>query len=1104
MFSCPLFCPPFCPPSSSHPAPTLRPRRGPRWLHVFATLLLLTTPDIARGDDASTDGPSFAGLEPRSIGPVNMSGRVSDVEGVPGDPRIVYVGAASGGLWKSTDGGVTFAPIFDGQGISSIGDIALAPSNPEVLYVGTGESNVRNSVSFGNGVYKSTDGGESWRYLGLRETRHISRIVVHPDDPETVWVGALGHIFGPHEERGVFKSTDGGATFEKVLYLDAHHGVADLDIDPQNPNILFATLWYFERKPWTLRSGSKEGGVWRSRDGGTTWQRLTEGLPEEMGRVAVKVAPSDPRVVYVMAESNDGILFRSNDRGETFEQVSDDVQLVSRGFYYTDLRVDPTHADRVWAVASRLFRSIDGGRTFERQAGSVHIDFHALWIDPLDTDRLWVGQDGGVAVSLDDGGSWRAPRTLPIAQLYQVFHDDRLPFYALGGGLQDNGTWYGPSRDREPSGVLPDHWQMMSFGDAYWVVPHPEQVDLFLSESQAGGIVRTDMRTRQQIDVSPQPRRNDGGPAGDLPVRFNWNTPIVASPHDPGKVYLAGNVVFESQDFGQSWRVLSPDLTTNDPEKLGTAGGPVWPENTTAEYHCTIISLAESPVEEGLLWVGTDDGNLQLSRDGGSSWSDRTPNLKRAGIPEFSPVSHLEPSRQEAGTAWASFDRHMFDDLRSHLYRTDDFGASWRRVGQGLPEEGWLWVVRQDPRESDLLYAGTEVGLYVSFDAGVTFRPLDLGGLPPVSVHDILVHPRANDLILGTHGRAIFVLDDITPLQQLTALPDTTAVHLFPIRPALRFRTMMTRYGLADAVWKAPNPPYGALLTYYLGESLEPRAGDDAADESVADESAADESGTGEPAADDAARLAVEILDPDGQLIRTLDSSELGLDAGFHRVAWNLAMDPPRPRDDTPTPASDFASPPRGPEVLPGAYTVRLSLDGEVRSEQKVQVGIDPSLVATPEALGSQYRLALELRDRRSAVNDTLRGIDLLSQQLESRRADVERSGRTLSPELETSWKRFAEGLEEQRDAFERPPSKPRWSEGPRLGDLLGELFGRVDTAFAAPTPAQQELAAELATETDQAVNEWRRFLAVELVELQKALVSEGLPTLLAPESTEP
>ena len=1041
-----------------------------RHLAVLALTLLVAVSPVAVAADDTTEPTAFDHLEWRSIGPVNMSGRVADVEGVPGNPNLLYVGAASGGVWKTTDGGLTFKPIFDDQPIASIGDLALAPTNPAVIYVGSGEANARNSVSFGDGVYKSTDAGQSWTHVGLADTRHISRVLVSSLDPDVVFVGAMGHFYGPNEERGVFRSTDGGKNWEKVLYVDDRHGVSDMDIDPTNPNIVYAAFWHFDRKPWTHTTGSREGGVWKSVDGGTTWKKLGKGLPEGVvGRIGVKVAPSNPDVVYVIAESDEGTLFRSNDRGETFTKVSDNVRIVSRGLYYTDMRVDPEDENRVYAVSSRLFVSIDGGKSFNRISRTTHIDYHSLWIDPTNPDRIWQGQDGGVAVSYDRGQTWEPIRNLPIAQFYQAFHDDREPFYYVGGGLQDNGTWYGPSRTREPAGILEDDWRMMSFGDAYFVVPHPEIEDLFLSESQAGGIVRTDMRTRQQIDVSPQPRRNDGGPVGDLDFRFNWNSPIIASPHDPMTIYFAGNVVFRTRDFGDTWDKISPDLTTDDPDKQGEAGGPAWKENTTAEYHCTIISFAESPVEAGVLWAGTDDGNIQLSRDGGENWSDLTGNLR--GVPEFSPVSHIEPSRTSAGAAYAAFDRHMFDDLRPHLFKTTDFGKSWKRIStDGLPETAWIWVVREDPRNSNLLWAGTELGLYASYDRGKRWRRHHLKNLPTVSVHDVLIHPRDNDIILGTHGRALWIFDDATPLQQWSDDQAGEQARLFDLRPAVRFPSRFTRYGLGDKVHRAPNPPAGALITYYLPEELD----------------------------EEEERIKIEILDAAGAVIRTLESKQLGSEAGLNRVAWDLALDPARRRTPPEPDFIEFRGAPRGPMVLPGTYTVRLTVDG-TSYERPVEVTVDPLVKVSPAALRQQHSVALELRDMESALNDGLKGMDVVAEQLTARREATKRLDEELPDDLENALKEYDEAAETLMNELTREEGKPFWSQGPRLVERLGSLFFKVDGQFAAPTAAQLELLAELTTEYDAAVSDLRGYFAETLPELNSALESAGVPPVAVP-----
>ena len=1045
--------------------------------------VVLSTGVVVAADSDAVTPDVFANLEWRNVGPVNMSGRVADVEGVSGDPRILWVGSASGGVWKTTNGGLTFKPVFDEQPISSIGDIGLSPSNTDIVYVGTGESAVRNSVSFGNGVYKTTDGGQSWTHLGLEDTRHISKVLVHPTDPETVFVGALGHMSGPNEERGVFRTRDGGASWEKVLYLDDRHGVADMAMDPNNPKILFACLWHFDRKPWTHTSGSEEGGVWRSVDGGDTWTKIEKGLPKLIGRMGVEVARSNSEVVYLIAETHEGTLFRSDDRGLSFSKVSEEAEIVSRGFYYTHMRIDPTDENRIYAVASSLYRSIDGGRNFDRISRSTHVDFHALWIDPEDPGRLWQGQDGGVAVSYDRGESWEPLHNLPVAQFYQIYADNREPFYFLGGGLQDNGAWYGPSRTREPFGILEDDWRMMSFGDAYWIVANEENPDIVISEWQGGGIVRTDLRTRHQTDISPQPRRNDGGPVGELEYRFSWNAPIVRSPHDPDTIYFAANVIFKSPDFGTTWEIISPDLTTDDPAKQGDAGGPAWKENTTAEYHCTVISLAESPAEAGVVWAGTDDGNLQISRDGGGSWTNVVGNV--SGLPAHSTVSHVEPSRTVAGRAWAAFDRHFFDDFRPLIYRTDDFGVTWTAVSGDLPEGAWVWVVRQDPKNPDLLYAGTELGLFANRHGSKNWRRLHLKNLPTVAVHDILVHPRENDLIIGTHGRALWIFDDATPLQVFDdAIADTQA-HLFPVRGALRFPARPSRYGIGDKVHRAENPPGGALITYFLKEELSTEEDGTDGDERI---SPSDE------------RLKIEILDADGEVIRSLE--KLPPEVGLNRVAWDLKMEGPTvyKRDEE---REEWYGPVRGAAVLPGSYMVRLTLDGESQ-EQTVEVTVDPTIDVTDQDLAAQFEAASVLNHWYSAVNRSLKAIDVVAAQVEARRATAKSISEEKLPEdIEAL---FAE-VDEEIDGLKAPlvgdEDAPSWSQGPRLADRIFSLVNTIDGAFATPTPAQEELEDELGAEARERVTEINLFLISGIGDINTRFDALGVAPLTAPETVD-
>jgi len=1012
----------------------------------------------------------FAELEFRNIGPSIMGGRVSDVEGVPGDLRIVYVGAASGGVWKTVDGGITWKPIFDDQPVSSIGDLALEPGNPEVLYVGTGESNLRNSVSFGNGVYKSTDGGASFRHLGLADTRHISRVVINPRNPERVYVGAFGHAFGPNPERGVFRSLDGGGSWEKVLYIDERHGVADLEIDPQNPNILYAAFWHFERKPWTLESGSESGGLYKSVDGGTTWKKLEKGLPRLLGRMGVKVASSRPEIVYALAESREGTLFRSEDRGESFTKVSSDVRIVSRGFYFADLRVDPTNENRLFTLSGSLNLSIDGGKSFERISRSMHSDYHALWIDPEDPGRMWQGHDGGAGVSYNGGQTWEFVSVLPLGQFYSIFADNREPFYYVGGGLQDNATWYGPSRNGEPFGILPDDWREISNGDGFQAVFHPEEPEVTLTEYQGGRMVRTDNRTREIQFVSPYAPTMGGAPASAFDVRFNWNAPIVASPRDGMTVYFAGNKVFRTRDFGSTWETLSPDLTTNDPEKLGSAGGPVWQENTTAEYHCTIVSFAESPADALVLWAGTDDGNLQLSRDGGVSWENVVANVR--GVPARSTVSHVEPSRKGPGVAYVSFDRHLLDDLHPYVFRTEDFGKSFVEIGRSLPENAYLWVLREDPKNPDLLYAGTELGLYATRDSGKSWERLHLKNLPTVAVHDLLVHPRDNDLVVGTHGRGLFIFDDATPIQRMLDAADKRA-HLFPIRRAVRFQVKPTRYGIGDKVYVGPNPPYGALVRYFLKEE-----------------------------APEETTLKLEILDEGGALLRTLD--DLSRKPGVGRASWDLNLEPPTPRKPKPPKAelkkgeeAEAERGPSGPRVPPGRYRARLIV-GEESFEESFDVVSNPAAGIDDSELAAQFRMTKSIWEMQSEINGLLQSLDSLKSQIEDRKSAAKNLKKKISETLEKDLKDVLEKIEGLSNGLVTPEleDRPPVGEAPRLYEKQSDLFGSVNSVNAAPTEAQTRYFEELSREHDRLAGEARSYLD-SLEELNGKLRAEELPVLL-------
>ncbi|HEX3744231.1 MAG TPA: hypothetical protein VHW09_09885 [Bryobacteraceae bacterium] len=946
-------------------------------------------------------------LEWRSIGPGAMGGRIAAVEGVPGNPRIVYAATGSGGLFKSDNAGTTWQPIFERPGRISIGDIAIDPKNPTHLWVGTGEANLRNSVSIGGGVFYSADGGAHWQPRGLESTMTISRLLLDPRDPHKIFVAAVGHPFGPNPERGVYVSSDDGQSWRKTLYVDTSHGASDIDIDPTNSNVVFAGMWMFDRKPWRYDSGDTKGGLFRSGDGGKTWKKITQGLPALMGRVGVKIAPSNPKVVYVIAETREGTLFRSNDGGETFQTISSDKSLVSRGYYFCDLRVDPKDENRVYVLEGALMVSNDGGKTFSRIGGSVHSDLQTLWIDPLDPQRMWQGNDGGLASSWDGGETWQHVASISLGQFYRVSADNREPFYQVSGGTQDNGTWTGPSRTREPSGILNDDWRMVSTIVGFNVLADSEDPDVLLTQQPGGALLRTNMLTRDQQSVGPQVRNYGGALASEMKYRFGWDAPLVRSPFGKSTFYYGANVVFQSSDLGKDWEPISSDLTAGDPSKWQPSGGPVFTDNSSSEIYGVLTQIAESPAQRGLIWTGSDDGNVQVTENGGGHWTNVAVNI--AGVPPHSPVSAVEPSHHNPKVTYVAFNRHMFDDMQPYVFKTADSGKTWTRITQGLPPYAFVWVVREDLKNPSILYAGTETGLFASFDDGGHWVPFGLKNLPDVAVRDIFQQAQNNDLILATHGRGLYILDDATPVQQIASAAGKAAV-LFPVRPAFRHAVRATRSGGGDTEWAAPNPPYGALLDYYLGKP--------------------------------AGELRIQIVDDTGKTVRTIGGNQAPSGVGLHRIAWDLR-------------ASAVSGAParggrggeggrggggRGPQVLPGTYTVRLTADGAT-AEQKVQVRLDPDIKAAPADLQAQW-------DTLSKLGGMIREVGQMVRQADEHPDSAE-------------WKAF-------RATLARPRNLGNSETGPRLSEQLQSLFNLVDGPNDAPTPAMMKL-------TDELENEYRK-----------------------------
>ncbi len=799
--------------------------------------------------EVKVDSHTFGDLEARSIGPAVMGGRISALDAIAAERLTIFVGAASGGVWKSVNGGTTFKPVFD-EHTQSIGAIAIDRSNPNTVWVGTGEAWTRNSVSVGTGIYKTTDGGDNWEHMGLEDSERIVKVLIDPHNSDTVYACVTGHLWNANEERGVYKTTDGGKSWERILRVDADTGCGDLAMDPQDSRHLYAGMWQFRRYPYFFESGGPGSGLYKTDDGGKGWRKVTNGLPEgTLGRVALAVAPSRPSVIYAAVESEKTAMYRSDDLGETWRWVGSTSNVEARPFYFALLLVDPGDYKRVYKPGSLTSVSTDGGETWATIGTGTHPDHHALWIDPDNTDHMLIGTDGGLYASNDRGVHWSFLKSLPLSQFYHVSYDIEDP-YNVYGGLQDNGSWMGPSQT--PSGVQNKHWDSIGFGDGFYAFVDREDSDIVYVEYQGGRIQRTRKSTGESKDIQPLPAESEPK------YRFNWNTPIHLSPNREDTVYLGSQFLLRTRDRGESWEKLSDDLTTNDPQKQRQIeSGGLTPDNSTAENHCTIYTISESPLNERLIWVGTDDGNLQVTRDGGKNWKNVVGNVP--DLPPCTWVTQVAAGRHAEGTAYVTFDGHRTGDMTSYIYKTTDFGETW--VSLVADEiEGYCLSVCEDLVNPDLLFLGTEFGLYITLDGGAQWARLK-GKLPKVGVREVIIHPREHDLILATHGRGVYIIDDITPLRRLTKAVLESDVALLGTRPAqMRIPAAVQEFP-GDDEFVGANPSSGAPITYYL-KKRHMFGG-----------------------------LTLEVLDQKGSLLTTLPG---GKRRGINRVSWNMRMKPPK------------------------------------------------------------------------------------------------------------------------------------------------------------------------------------------------------------------
>jgi photosystem II stability/assembly factor-like uncharacterized protein len=1018
---------------------------------------------------------TLQGMKWRLVGPFR-GGRVLAVTGVSGQPDTYYFGAVAGGVWKTTDGGLQWLPIFDHEKVASIGSIAVAPSDPNVIYVGTGEACIRGNISSGDGVYKSLDAGKTWTHMGLDDTRHIGRVIVDPHNPDIVFVAALGHAYGTNTERGVFRSTDGGKSWQKVLYLDEKTGAIDVTFDPNNSHILYAALWQASRTPWTLISGGPGSGLYKSIDGGSTWKKLEgHGLPKgTLGRIGVSVSGGDSNRVYALIEAEEGGLYRSDDAGDTWRRVSEDHRFTQRAWYFTHVFADPKSASTVYILNTGMYRSTDAGNSFTT-VNAPHGDRHGLWIDPANPDRMIEGDDGGATISTDAGKSWTSEDNQPTAQFYHVSTDNQF-LYRIYGAQQDNSTVSIASRSDNGAIVESDFYDVAG-GESGFVIPDPRNPNIVYAGSYDGLITRFDKSTGQAQDISAWPLNPMGHAAADLVHRFQWTAPIALSPTDPNVIYHGAEVLFKSTDAGMSWAAISPDLTRNDKSKQQSSGGPITQDNTSVEYYDTIFAIAESPLDKNLIWVGTDDGLVQVTRDAGKNWTNVTPKE----IPDWSLISIIDPSPFDAGTAYVAVDRHRNDDLHPYIFKTADYGKKWTSISSNLPADSYAHVVREDPVRKGMLYAGTESGIWISFDDGAHWQSLQMN-LPHAPVHDLTVHN--DDLIVATHGRAFWALDDITPIRQLDSADESADAHFF--KPRVAYRTRIGAFPIPPGVAAGSNPPNGAILDYSLKEAPK------------------------EP-------ITLEILDAQGKVVRKFSSKKpegeaggeeeggfrrgrgaesIPAEKGMNRFVWDLAYE----RAVRVPGLIVWGGSGAGPLAVPGTYQARLRVAGKDYTVP-IEVKEDPRVQVSQADLEKQLDLALKIR---SAINDAHEAVNQITdahsqlEALHKRLADDQKNKEIAVAAGDLSKK--VKAVEDSLAQLKIKSGEDALNYPNQVSDQLVALLSTVEGSDAAPT-AQCYTVFDLLTKQMAApLAQWKDLRDKDLAALNERIAKANIPAIsLAP-----
>ena len=1067
----------------------------------------------------------------REIGPAISGGRVAAVAGVPGESSTYYVGTADGGVFRTNDGGITWKALFQHESVASIGSIAIDPLDPETVWVGTGESKARNDVSFGNGVYKSTDGGNHWKHLGLDNTFQIARIVIDPHEPSNVVVAAMGSPWADSPDRGVYRTTDAGKTWQKVLYTGPSVGVSDLAMDPANPQVLYAGTYRFRRTPWSYSDGGPEDAIYKSTDQGQTWTRLAgHGLPKDpVGRIGLAVAPSNPGIVYALMGSNEGVVWRTDDAGDHWNLVSKDQEADARPFYFSRIAVDPKTPEHLFALSNDLMESIDGGKTWKPTARQTHVDIHAMWIDPAGSGRIIESNDGGVILSRDNGKHWAFLHNIAIGQFYHVYANNERP-YLVCGGLQDNSAWCGPGASQDKKGILDRDWFALNGGDGIHAIPAPDNPNIIYNSTQNGVLMAFDRSTQQPHDIQQFTRTFTGGGTADLPYRFNWNAAFAISPANPAVLYAGGNVVFRSEDHGVTWQPISPDLTRNDKAKQQASGGNIVQDNSGAETYDTILTITPAQKDANVIWVGTDDGLLQLTRDGGAHWT----KLTLPAVPEWGRIESIDVSPDNAGQAVIAVNRHYLGDFKPYLLRTSDFGATWQSIAGDLPANVYAHVVRQDVHNSHLYYAGLENGAYVSWDDGSHWYLMGLG-LPNSAVYDLFLQKQENDLIVGTHGRSVWIFDDLTPLQQFTPEIGNASAHLFPVRSALRFWDWSQIEWLGDQAFYGKNPGYGAMLSYYVGQGAKESGkvvitdaqgkvvrtlegmrdlerGEEPPDEAAPPTTSPTAAQQAKPEAQESRATTTPPATQQQQQVQpTAAPSEkkeeeekkapwVAADAGLHRVYWDLRSQGPVRWEA----AKEFNQGPKsGAVVPPGTYSATLTVAGQTMS-QKFDVVNDPRSKLSQADLQAQYDAAQSVLHQLSQLNTALNRLDAMRAQVKALQLAVkgtpdEQPVKTAADQFGKQLNAVQEKITSNPQAAESTLRKPL-----AVHEYVHGVMNLLEDSDQAPNKAALDEKQRVDADYKTALDAYNQFVSSDVAAFNSAMSAKKLPGVVAGEPVQP